>query len=871
MTIAEHQSAVTFPPEQEFSSGPHLVWMAMPDGQVHYLNRRAQAFYGIDSLHTANETWQQRIHPEDQPAVMAAWQRALKDGTRYRHEYRVLGDDGHYRHCLSQALPVRDGNGEILRWLGATTDVEPYYQRLESARVIELCYRTLVGGVLPPAQDNSAPVPEPTSLDFRQFIEFMPQLVWSSGPDGLVDFVNQRWRDFTDMPAHKAAAYGWMAAAHPQDQTDLKTSWQTMMARQTAFRLEFRLRRHDGSYRRCDLRAEPLYDSAGRVHRWIGAVTDVEERHRLFSSLQESESRLQDLLHHLPELFLLYDSAGLLLDANQFACERLGYPRAALLRQPISSLRSAPPDMVQMPSPVRPGETARQRWVLHCRDGQRFLAETSTGSHLLAGSQVFFMLARDVSAEETADAQLREQARLIEHAPVSVSNIDGRVELWSSGAERIFGYTAAEALGQPIQDLLQVELPRPAREFLQLLRHQRSVVEEAQAVHRNGQRLRVRAQWALSGEAGNRRILVTYTDVTPQREAEAQARAAEQALLAALAQGSAGTWSWDLQTDRVVYDYAAQRLLGLEASALPRSVERALSLQLLLPAERVEIEQRIADARRDGCSCEFVFQIPIGAATRWLLTRGGPTAEAHTWAGVIVDVTGRQQSRAALQASQQQLRAYAHQLNQTLEQERAHLARELHDELGQRMTALRLDLRWLERQLPQDTRELAPIGARFAAMDSLIDQTLTQVRHLSTSLRPQELEGLGLKAAIEAHVAQLERRAGIRCKLKLASCEALGAEHQLTVFRVFQEALTNGIRHGQATQFTVRLNQSRRTLKLQIDDNGTGLSQARSQAGVGVIGMTERAYQLGGSLALASRPQGGTSLTLKLPWTAPRT
>ena len=129
----------------------------------------------------------------------------------------------------------------------------------------------------------------------------------------------------------------------------------------------------------------------------------------------------------------------------------------------------------------------------------------------------------------------------------------------------------------------------------------------------------------------------------------------------------------------------------------------------------------------------------------------------------------------------------------------------------------------------------------------------------------QAYRGLTVK-----HVAQLERRAGIRCKLKLASCEALGAEHQLTVFRVFQEALTNGIRHGQATHFTVRLNQSRRTLKLQIDDNGSGLSLDHSKPGVGIIGMTERAYQLGGSLALASRPQGGTTLILKLPWTAPR-
>ena len=868
MSIAEHQSAVTFPMEHEFSTGPFMVWMAMPDGRVRYLNRRARAFYGIDARADAHDTWHLRVHPDDGPALLADWYRCLKEGTRYRREYRVRGEDGHYRRCLAQAMPIRDGTGTVLRWLGSTIEVEAYYQRVESARVIDVCYRALLGGVVPAEDEAEQLRADATNLDFHQFIEFMPQLVWSSTPDGSVDFVNQRWRDFTDMPAHKAAGYGWMSAIHPEDRGKLRADWREHLAGQIAFQIDLRLRRHDGQFRRCDLRAEPLYDSRGRVHRWIGSVTDVEDRHRLFSSLQESESRLQQLLQHLPELFLLYDHEGRILDANRFACERLGYTRAELLQLRIEALFSPPPDSAQTSGACLPGETARRRSLVHGRDGNPFIAETSMGSHLLAGSRVHFMVARDISAEEAASARLREQARLIELAPVSVSNADGTIELWSTGAERIFGYSAAEALGRSIQDLLKVELSRPVAQLLEHLRQQRSLVEETVVVHRDGRRLRVRGHWALSGDPGNRRILVTHTDVTAQREAEAQARAAEQALLAALAQGSAGTWSWDLQSDHVVFDYAAQRLLGLKASALPSALERGQTMGLLSPAARNEFEDQLAAAVTENRGFEFVFQIPVGESTRWLLSRGGPTAEARVWAGVIVDVTGRQASREALQASQQQLRAYAHQLNQTLEQERAHLARELHDELGQRMTALRLDLRWLERQLPPAARALAPISERIAAMDQLIDHTLTQIRRLSTNLRPQELEGLGLKAAIEAHAAQLERRAGIRCKLTLASCEALDPAHQLTVFRVFQEALTNGIRHGKATHFSVRLSQSRRTLKLRVDDNGSGLADNGIQPGVGIVGMTERAFQLGGSLTLASLAKGGTSVTLKLPWKA---
>lgn len=870
MTIAEHRSAVTFPAEHEFAAGAALIWMAMPDGRVRYLNERARRFYGVTVLTDAHATWPRRIHPEDRPAVMADWHRAIREERPYRREYRVQGDDGHYRRCLAQATPIRDGAGAILRWLGSTMEVEAHYRQVESARLIDACYRTLLDGVIPADEEHGPLDVAPTGLDYHQFIEFMPQLVWSSTPDGSVDFVNQRWRDFTDLPAHKAAGHGWMSALHEEDRGTVRKRWYALMRSLRAFQLEFRLRRHDGHYRRCDLRAEPLYDSTGRVHRWIGSVTDVEDRYHLYVSLHESESRLHELLHNLPELFLLYDESGLILDANELACERLGYARPALLKLRIGELLGVPAGASRPFAPCQPGQTSRQRWLLRSRLGEAFTAEISHGSHLLAGSPVFFLLARDISDQEAAEARLLEQARLIEHAPVSVSRPDGQIELWSSGAERIFGYSAAEALGQQIHELLRVELSKPVPELIGQLREQRNVVEEAVAIHRDGRRLRVRGHWAVSGEPGNRRILITHTDVTAQREAEAQARAAEQALLAALAQGGAGTWSWDLDADRVVYDYAAQRLLGLEATAMPRALDRHQAMELLQPLDQSEFESLLAAARREGGSFEFVFQVPVGDTTRWLLSRGGPTLETQLWSGVLVDVTGRQQSREALQASQLQLRAYAHQLNQTLEQERAHLARELHDELGQRMTALRLDLRWLARQLPAATRELAPISERFAAMDSMIEQTLSQVRGLSTSLRPQELEGLGLKAAIEAYAAQLERRAGIRCKLTLASCQALGAEHQLTVFRVFQEALTNGIRHGQATHFSVRLSQSRRTLKLRVDDNGSGLAGPGLEPGVGIIGMTERAFQLGGSLALASRPQGGTSLTLKLPWTASR-
>lgn len=848
------------------SDAGHLLWMAEPDGRVTYLNRSAQDFFQVDGGKDPDAAWLARIHPEDRVAVMSAWQRSLKTGSRYRYEFRFVDADGRSRRCLAQALPMRNEAGKILRWLGSTMDLESYYERVPAPGVLDICYQLLrheTSFSRFGSDRHSAPAP---ALDYRQIMEFLPIKAWSATPDGEVDFVNLQWREYTDITTRESLGQGWINAVHADDREPLKAAWRQIMDAGTPGSVDYRLRHHDGTYRRCNSRAEPIFDETGKVQRWIGTVVDLENRYSLQSSLGESEARHQQLLEHLPELFLLVNPDGRVLDANKLSCERLGHHRDALIGMSIDRLGLAIEDGAQRRwASIRPSQPTAMRFLFTPRDGNPFPAETIITSQRLAGRAVFFLLARDVSEREAAETRLRQAASLIELAPVTVCDIDGRIELWSAGAEATFGYRAEEAVGQRMQDLLDVKPIKPVEAIFAQIKTHGSDESETLIRHRDGSTRRIRNHWALSGPAGNRRILNTHIDVTAQREAEAAARAAEDALLAALALGSAGTWSWDIRSDQVQIDYATQRLLGAQRAQLSLEMPMSEVLNFVFEADRSRVEGVLRTAAHDVQAIEHEYRALVNGEVRWILVRGGPDASGVRWSGITSDITAHRQARDVQTAAQTQLRAYASQLNSTLEQERAALARELHDELGQRMTALRLDLRWLDRHLPAEVRSDVTVAQRLSEMDGLIDETLSKVRHLSASLRPQELEALGLRAAMEAHAAQLERRAGIRCRLNLEASEAVAPSQRLAVFRVFQEAMTNGIRHGGATRFKVQLTASRSRLRLRVEDNGNGLPLTGATEGFGIIGMTERAHALGGNLEVSARRQGGTAVTLKLP------
>ena len=215
------------------------------------------------------------------------------------------------------------------------------------------------------------------------------------------------------------------------------------------------------------------------------------------------------------------------------------------------------------------------------------------------------------------------------------------------------------------------------------------------------------------------------------------------------------------------------------------------------------------------------------------------------------------------------LHSVALRLELAREEERARVARELHDELGQVLTSLKLEFMWLVDQLRNtDPKPGIQLVNKLQSLIGLIEVSIQSVRQIASDLRPAVLDHLGLREAIQWEATKFEARTGIRCRLswKLKS-EPADRTRQLAMFRILQEALTNVVRHAHAGAVRITVRERGRTLTLAIRDNGRGITKTElaSVESIGLLGMTERARLLGGRVTIAGSPGRGTSVTVDVP------
>jgi PAS domain S-box-containing protein len=232
---------------------------------------------------------------------------------------------------------------------------------------------------------------------------------------------------------------------------------------------------------------------------------------------------------------------------------------------------------------------------------------------------------------------------------------------------------------------------------------------------------------------------------------------------------------------------------------------------------------------------------------------------------IIRDITEHKQAEEAIRRSEEHLRNLAAYIQKVTEIERTNIAREIHDELGQALTVLKIDLSWMKKRLGQDQ---ASVIEKVDAMSKIIDRTIMTVKKVSTALRPGLLDDLGLSAAIEWQAEEFEKKTGIRCSITIDPKDiTFDKDRNTALFRIFQETLTNIARHAEATEVTINLCFRDDEIHLTVEDNGRGIrdEEIESPESFGLMGMRERAIMFGGSAAIQGVPGRGTTLTVRIP------
>jgi signal transduction histidine kinase len=228
------------------------------------------------------------------------------------------------------------------------------------------------------------------------------------------------------------------------------------------------------------------------------------------------------------------------------------------------------------------------------------------------------------------------------------------------------------------------------------------------------------------------------------------------------------------------------------------------------------------------------------------------------------EVVDRTRADQELRVSRQQLRDLAAHLQSVREQERTDVAREVHDELGQSLTVLKMDVHWLSQRMGAT----GGLQEKARAMSDTIDTTVQAVRRISAELRPRLLDDLGLSAAIEWQAREFEERSGIQCDIRFDPDDiVVDRERTTALFRIFQETFTNVARHAGASSVDVLLRRLPGEVELTVADDGRGITsgQADDPRSLGIAGMRERALALGGSLEIAGREGAGTTVRVRIP------
>jgi signal transduction histidine kinase len=309
-----------------------------------------------------------------------------------------------------------------------------------------------------------------------------------------------------------------------------------------------------------------------------------------------------------------------------------------------------------------------------------------------------------------------------------------------------------------------------------------------------------------------------------------------------------------------------QALLGMPAAALQAAPERFL--QLVLEEDRASYLEAMQTSANARWSWNWEGRIWVDAwkDVKWINLRATPRTLADgtvQWDGIMSNITESKLEQLEVRASRARLAELTAHIEKVKEQERTRIAREIHDDLGGNLTAIKMALAMLVARLPQQEPALQH---KAAYVDALVDRTIDAVHRITLDLRPSILD-FGLVPALEWQVKEFTDQAGIACRLhsNVKDLE-LDPDQASALFRIAQEALTNIAKHAHATHVLLRLQRTRSQLSLKISDNGRGIAPAdRAKRGsFGLRGMAERAAALGGTLSVTPGSEGGTVVAIKI-------
>ncbi|GAB4533851.1 MAG: hypothetical protein Fur0018_23500 [Anaerolineales bacterium] len=636
---------------------------------------------------------------------------------------------------------------------------------------------------------------------------------------------------------------------------------------------EMHMRRRDGQDLWVSLSVNRALDASGEpLSRSV--FQDITRQRQAEEALRHSQERFSDAFELSPLLMSITRmSDDCFIETNQNFVDTLGYSREQVIGHTPAEINLwvNPADRERLRTELREkGRVIQMQTRVNTRRGEIRDILISSRPLVIDGDPCILIVGMDITERLAAEAALRESEQryrlLVDFAPYGIAvHQDGRVVFVNPAGARLIGAESPEqVVGMSITEIIAPENLEAAKERIQrMLQGERGLYPTEDVYLRlDGSRILVEVIAAPFTFNERPAVQVIVQDITARQQAEQALKESEARYRQLFEDAADGLLVLDAENNILDLNERICQLLGYDREAL-RSInavallypedlaakDHAAAYQALMRGETILSTYRLR--KRDGT------YLPTELSTKWL---GG-----NRFLNIVRDISERLRSAAELEESRRRLRELARYLQTARENERKAIAREIHDDLGQRLTGLKIETVRLAGLLPEERLDLA---ARAARMSIFIDETIDRVRNLSSRLRPGLLDDLGLIPALEWLGEDFSARTGIACELRLPEGDpVIPPEIATDTYRICQEALTNVVRHARASRVLIGLAIEPDGLHLMVQDDGRGISTDGLQGSdsLGLLGMQERALQWNGTISFDGEPGQGTTVRLHIP------
>lgn len=668
----------------------------------------------------------------------------------------------------------------------------------------------------------------------------------------------------------------WREAIHPEDLERVLRAAAEALGGGAQYDVEYRLVHPDGEARTLHSKGDVTWDESGRPARMFGFVQDITDVRQAEQELRASESRFRTFVDHATDAFFLFDDAATILDVNSQACESLGYTREELIGMtPFDFDPDADEAGVeQVRARLEAGKVVAFDRCHRRKDGAVFPVEVRCRPFRQGGRMLSVSLVRDITERKRAEEALRESQKQYEALVNSVDGIVWELDLESfrfsfvsKSAERILGYPLSMWLDEPHfwEDRLHLDDRAWAVNFSADATARREDHQfEYRMIAADGHVVWLRDYVTVNAREDDSVYLCgVMVDITERKRAEED-------------------WQQQKEILQKIFDHIPAMVDFVDSTGAILMVNREWERVTGWSSAELPGRDILAEFYPNPEYRRYVLDCINSATGEWrdfkTRVRSGKVLDT-SWAnvklsdgtsiGIGQDVTERKRAEEAREQLLREREQLLASLVKAQEDERRRIARELHDQLGQQITALMLGIKWLKH-----SGHCQPLAMKHLdRLQEYADQLSREVHHIAWELRPAALDDLGLHTALGNYLEKWAESSGKRAELHSSGFNGhrLSTQIETTLYRVIQEALTNVAKHSEAECVSLILERRDNHVLAIIEDDGRGfnfeavMSAPESEHKLGLLGMRERLASVFGTLDIESTPDAGTSVFVRIP------